>query len=98
MYFSTIGTAYGAGVYFATSSNYSIGYSSPDPSGTKHMFSAQVLIGDTCIGNSRMTVLPLKPGNSHLTYDSATDNPTKPNMFIIFHDSQAYPTYHILFK
>ena len=46
-----------------------------------------------------MTVLPQKPGGKNYeTYDSSSDNPGNPNMFIIFHDSQAYPTYHIVFK
>ena len=63
------------------------------------MFSVQVATGDVCRGNSSMLVLPPKPGaGSHVTYDSASDIPSNPVMFVIFHDSQAYPTYHILFK
>ncbi|VDI09138.1 Hypothetical predicted protein [Mytilus galloprovincialis] len=92
------GTAYGAGVYFAVNSSYSIGYCTSDTQGLKHMFSTQVLTGDACHGNGGMTVLPSKPGKSLLTYDSASDNPSSPVMFIIFHDSQAYPTYHVFFK
>ncbi|XP_071170581.1 protein mono-ADP-ribosyltransferase PARP14-like isoform X3 [Mytilus edulis] len=91
------GTAYGAGVYFAVNSSYSIGYCTSDTHGMKHMFSTQVLTGDACSGSGGMTVLPSKPGKS-LTYDSASDNPSNPVMFIIFHDSQAYPTYHVFFK
>ncbi|CAC5409546.1 unnamed protein product [Mytilus coruscus] len=92
------GTAYGAGVYFAVNSSYSIGYCTSDTHGMKHMFSTQVLTGDACPGSGGMTVLPQKPGKSLLTYDSASDNPSNPVMFIIFHDSQAYPTYHVFFK
>ncbi|KAK3095761.1 hypothetical protein FSP39_018696, partial [Pinctada imbricata] len=93
------GTAYGNGVYFAVSSSYSVGFCAVDQNGSKHMFSAQVLVGDTCQGQGGMTVLPQKSGGkSYETYDSATDSPSSPNMFIIFHDSQAYPTYHIVFR
>ena len=63
------------------------------------MFSVQVATGDVCQGHGSLLVLPPKPGaGSHVTYDSASDNPANPVMFVIFHDSQAYPTYHIIFK
>ena len=74
-------------------------YCGVDTNGLNHIFSVQVLVGDTCAGNSQMTVLPQKPGGKNYeTYDSSSDNPGNPNMFIVFHDSQAYPTYHIVFK
>ncbi|XP_062604640.1 protein mono-ADP-ribosyltransferase PARP14-like [Saccostrea cucullata] len=93
------GTRYGAGVYFAVHASYSVGYCRPDSNGLKHMFSVQVATGDVCEGKSSMNVLPPKPGaGSHVTYDSASDNPFNPEMYVIFHDSQAYPTYHIIFR
>ncbi|XP_062601153.1 protein mono-ADP-ribosyltransferase PARP15-like [Saccostrea cucullata] len=93
------GTRFGAGVYFAVNASYSAGYCRPDFNGLKHMFCVQVATGDVCKGKSSMNVLPPKPGaRSHVTYDSASDNPFNPEMYVIFHDSQAYPAYHIIFK
>uniref|UniRef100_A0A8B8E811 Poly [ADP-ribose] polymerase n=1 Tax=Crassostrea virginica TaxID=6565 RepID=A0A8B8E811_CRAVI len=90
------GTSYGAGVYFAVNASYSLGYCCQDSKGLKHMFAVQVATGDTCQGGGYMQFLPPKHGaGSHVTYDSASDNPANPVMFVIFHDSQAYPTYHI---
>lgn len=63
------------------------------------MFSVQVATGDSCQGSGSLHVLPPKPGAiGQVTYDSATDNPSNPGMFVIFHDSQAYPAYHIIFQ
>ncbi|XP_062604645.1 protein mono-ADP-ribosyltransferase PARP14-like [Saccostrea cucullata] len=93
------GTSYGAGVYFAVNASYSLGYCKADSNGHKHMFSVQVATGDACRGNGAMNVLPPKAGaGSHVTYDSASDNPSNPVMYVIFHDSQAYPAYHIIFR
>ena len=93
------GTAYGNGVYFAVDASYSLGFCGADANGLNHMFSVQVLVGEACTGQGGMTVLPKKPGGkAHETYDSASDSPGSPNMYIIFHDSQAYPTYHIVFR
>uniref|UniRef100_A0A0E9XMI1 PARP catalytic domain-containing protein n=2 Tax=Anguilla TaxID=7935 RepID=A0A0E9XMI1_ANGAN len=44
-----------------------------------------------------MIVPPPKSNSSHHLYDSVTDNPNNPSMFIIFHDIQAYPEYLITF-
>nr|XP_034328119.1 protein mono-ADP-ribosyltransferase PARP14 isoform X2 [Crassostrea gigas] len=93
------GTSCGAGVYFAVHASYSLGYCSADSNGCKHMFSVQVATGDVCQGNSSLLVLPPKLGaGGHVTYDSASDNPSNPVIFVIFHDSQAYPAYHIILR
>ncbi|XP_062616538.1 protein mono-ADP-ribosyltransferase PARP15-like [Saccostrea cucullata] len=93
------GTIYGAGVYFAVRASYSSGYCRLDSNGLKHMFCVQVATGNYCMGNSSMNVLPHKPGTgSHVTYDSACDNLSNPEMYVIFHDTQAYPAYHIIFR
>lgn len=81
------------------SASYSLGYCRADSRGHKHMFSVQVATGDVCQGHGSMLVLPPKPGaGGHVTYDSASDNPSNPVMYVIFHDSQAYPAYHIIFQ
>lgn len=92
------GTAYGAGVYFSPHASLSVQFCSQDSGGSKHIFSVQVLTGDMCQGRVGLKVLPTKPGKGHMTYDSAADNPSNPSEIVIFHDSQAYPTYHIVFK
>ena len=82
------GIAYGAGVYFAVSPKLSLGYSE------SNIFMARVLVGESVRGNRDMKMPPLKPGtNRH--YDSATDSQSR--LFVIFHDTQAYPEYLISF-
>ena len=88
-------TAYGVGVYFATASSYSTGYTSQDSSGTRHMIQARVLVGEYTTGNSGMRALPVRSGTR--TYDSAVNSTSNPTMYIIFHDAQAYPEYIISF-
>lgn len=87
--FLCLGTSRGAGVYFAVHASYSLGFCSADSNGCKHMFSVQVATGD---------VPPKRGAGGHVTYDSASDNPSNPVIFVIFHDSQAYPAYHIILR
>ncbi|XP_033757570.1 protein mono-ADP-ribosyltransferase PARP14-like [Pecten maximus] len=92
-------TAYGSGVYFAVNASYSIGYCQADGSGQKHMFYTRVLTGESCPGHSGMKYLPDRKGaQGPFTFDSATNSTSAPSMYIIFHDSQAYPAYLISFK
>lgn len=95
-------TAFGKGVYFAVNVAYSIQdtYSRPDSLGIKRMFLCRVLTGEFCNGNGNMRVPPQKPSaaGSHILYDTVTNDSNNPIMFIIFHDSQAYPEYMITFK
>ncbi|KAM3917236.1 LOW QUALITY PROTEIN: protein mono-ADP-ribosyltransferase PARP14-like [Leptodactylus fuscus] len=90
---------YGNGTYFAVDASYSArGYSPPDTSGHKHLYLARVLTGVFCVGQPRMVAPPPKnTSNTTELYDSVTDNPNNPSMFIIFNDIQAYPEYHITF-
>lgn len=63
------------------------------------MFLASVAVGDTCKGHRDMQALPSPTGRpKHITYDSACDHPFNPTMYVIFHDTQAYPSYHITFE
>ncbi|XP_075037347.1 LOW QUALITY PROTEIN: protein mono-ADP-ribosyltransferase PARP14-like [Mixophyes fleayi] len=92
--------AFGNGTYFAVNASYSAAstYSKPDTSGHKHMYLARVLTGVFCRGHSGMVAPPPKnPANPTDLYDSVTDNPASPSMFVIFNDIQAYPDYHITF-
>ncbi|XP_029943864.1 protein mono-ADP-ribosyltransferase PARP14-like isoform X2 [Salarias fasciatus] len=95
------GTAYGAGVYFAVNASYSanVHYSKPAADKSQVMFVARVLTGIYTQGNSSMNVPPPRVSwRPHDRFDSVVDQMDKPQMYIVFHDSQAYPDYLITFK
>ncbi|CAL1591320.1 unnamed protein product [Knipowitschia caucasica] len=94
-------TSFGKGTYFALNANYSAHptYSKPDDNGTQLMFSSRVLTGLYTLGNKDMIVPPPRNvKNPHERFDSAVDNLDRPNMFVVFHDNQAYPDYLLTFK
>ncbi|XP_007543095.1 poly [ADP-ribose] polymerase 14-like isoform X1 [Poecilia formosa] len=92
------GAMYGKGSYFAVDPAYSAGnYAQPDNKGHKRMYQARVLVGDYTPGRSNMIAPPAKSGNAADLYDSVTDRPNNPSMFIVFNDIQAYPEYLITF-
>lgn len=91
-------TVYGQGVYFAVNSALSVQsqYSPPNADGYKFIFVSKVLTGDYTKGCHSMKTAPLKEtGDIPLRYDSVTDNITKPSLFVIFNDTQAFPEYLI---
>lgn len=91
-------TVYGQGVYFAVNSALSVQeqYSPPNADGYKFIFVSKVLTGDYTKGCHSMKTAPLKEtGDIPLRYDSVTDDITKPGMFVIFNDTQAFPEYLI---
>ncbi|XP_007552357.1 poly(ADP-ribose) polymerase family member 14-related sequence 1 isoform X1 [Poecilia formosa] len=92
-------TCYGKGAYFAVNASYSANdtYSRPNANGEKFMYVCRVLTGDHTQGQQNMIAPPSKGSGVYL-YDSVVDNMTNPNMFIVFHDTQAYPEYLITFK
>jgi hypothetical protein len=97
--------AVGQGIYFATQAAISLGYTSPDPQGLRHMFlgeytrslilaiefcsplSARVLVGKTTRGDRSTRVCP--PG-----YDTTGGK----DVFVTYHDAQAYAQYLIVFR
>ncbi|CAF1348186.1 unnamed protein product, partial [Didymodactylos carnosus] len=84
------GVVYGVGVYFATNALYSNNYAVPNKlSGERCMFVAKVLIGKAILGNSSMKTPPVG-------HDSTTDN--KNEIFVTYHDAQAYAEYLITYK
>ncbi|XP_054462621.1 protein mono-ADP-ribosyltransferase PARP10 [Anoplopoma fimbria] len=91
-------TVFGQGVYFAVNSALSVQeqYSPPNADGYKYIFVSKVLTGDYTKGDHSMKTAPLKETDDiPLRYDSVTDDITKPTMFVIFNDTQAYPEYLI---
>ncbi|CAJ1078797.1 protein mono-ADP-ribosyltransferase PARP14-like isoform X3 [Xyrichtys novacula] len=91
---------YGNGTYFAVNASYSASdtYSKPNQNMEKFMYLCQVLTGDYEHGKQHMIVPPNKKGSLVEKYDSVVDDVTKPALFVIFHDAQAYPEYLIMFK
>ncbi|XP_078587227.1 protein mono-ADP-ribosyltransferase PARP14-like [Branchiostoma floridae x Branchiostoma japonicum] len=91
---------FGSGVYFASSAFYALqdSYSRPDDQGYKHVFVAKVLTGDYCKGAPDLVTSPSKTEDGSLLYDSVVDDEENPNIFVVFHDTVAYPEYLITFK
>ncbi|CAC5392793.1 unnamed protein product [Mytilus coruscus] len=93
---------YGNGVYFAEYPSYSSmpHYAKPDQNNNKRVYLCKVLVGEYAKGERSMRVPPQKPGasGSHILYDSVVDNQSSPEIFVIFHDTQAYPDYLIVFR
>uniref|UniRef100_A0A8C4QFF2 PARP catalytic domain-containing protein n=1 Tax=Eptatretus burgeri TaxID=7764 RepID=A0A8C4QFF2_EPTBU len=92
---------YGRGVYFATDCVYSGRdvYSPPEKGGLKRIFVSRVITGDFAIGHQELCAPPLRPAtndpdhqtSSPLRYHSVVDSVSKPRIFVIFNDTQAYP-------
>ena len=66
------------------------------------MFLNKVLTGVSCVGHPGMSVLPARDvsDNQVICYDSAAekDMNANPTIFVIFHDTQAYPEYLIEYR
>ncbi|XP_061194416.1 protein mono-ADP-ribosyltransferase PARP14-like [Saccostrea echinata] len=91
---------HGNGVYFAVDAEYSARetYSKPDPNGHKRIYLCKVLTGEFTLGKKDMRVPPPKDVNQpHILYDSVVYPLQDPEMFIIFNDTQGYPSYLITF-
>jgi poly [ADP-ribose] polymerase 10/14/15 len=92
--------AFGRGVYFARDSQYSSHptYSEPDKNSIQYMFLCRVAVGDWCKGVNEQLTPNSKPNNPFELFDSTVDNASNPSIFVIYHDSQAYPEYLLSFK
>lgn len=99
IYFITA-IAYGEGVYFARDASLSASdtYSVPDSSGNKRMYLCKVLTGEFTLGGRGMKIPPNKTATHDILYDCVVNNTTDPTIYIIFHDTQAYPAYMITFR
>ena len=93
-------TSYGRGVYFARDASYSARntYSPRDRDYNKYMFLVRVLTGEYTLGYSTDIEPSPKSSDNKDLYDSSVDNMRNPQIFVIFHDTQAYPEYLITFK
>jgi poly [ADP-ribose] polymerase 10/14/15 len=89
------------GVYFANNSLYSNRYSFSDSkSGVKRMFLCRVLVGEFCKGNNGQLVPDERDASNNVLYDSTTDSldVKQRDMFVTYHDAQAYPEYLLEYK
>ena len=63
------------------------------------MFICSVLVGEFCLGRNKQLVPDERDAATHLLYDSTTDkmDDTR-DMFVVYHDAQAYPHYLIEYR
>lgn len=94
-------TFYGKGVYFAKNSSYSSSptYSTPDDAGVQHMFACRVVVGEYCRGVKDALTPDIRPDipSGTVLYDTTVDVLGDPQIFVTYHDAQAYPEYIIHF-
>jgi len=92
-----LATVYGEGVYFAVDPTYSAHpqYAKPDQFGKRHVYQARVLIGQSTVGQQGLKEPPYLNGSSGRRFDSVHD--ASRQIYVIFHDVQAYPEYLITF-
>lgn len=63
------------------------------------MFLADVITGDYILGSSTLVAPPAKTGGmKNDLYDSMVNKMANPEIFVIFKDASAYPTYLITYK
>ena len=86
-------------MYFAKDAGYPLQhFTFADQHNIRHVYCVYVSVGKMCQGTKGIRTLPQRPGAAaHVTFDTATDNINNPREIIVFHDSQAYPAYHILY-
>jgi poly [ADP-ribose] polymerase 10/14/15 len=91
---------YGRGVYFACDAFYSCEkrFAVPDQDGVQHVFLCRVAVGDWCLGTDNQVTPHCKPHDDREVFDSTVDNIQNPNIFVIYHDCQAYPEYLVSFR
>ncbi|XP_034554224.1 protein mono-ADP-ribosyltransferase PARP14-like isoform X1 [Notolabrus celidotus] len=90
----------GKGTYFAVKASHSSSdtYSKPNQNQEKFMYLCRVLTGEFTLGQQDMIQPPPKGSASVQKYDSVVDDMGTPKVYVIFHDSHAYPEYLIKFK
>ena len=101
MRFSTSGM-WGIGSYFAQNASYSCsGYAHTLPNGKRQVFLAQILTGDVhnCPSNSNLRMPPKKnkSSGSSLRYNSVSGVTGGSQVYIVYENRVAYPTYLITF-
>jgi hypothetical protein len=87
---------WGRGIYFARKASYSDAYACTHTDGSKGMFLAKILIGETIVlqPDSNLQVPPEKPGSKR-RYDSVQGHTQGSDVFIVYHNRQTMPFYYI---
>ena len=94
---------WGQGIYFAVNASYSKnGYSFKNNDGTKSIFYAKVALGEfvQLQPNHSYRIPPEKPDKKKFAverYDSIKGNTGGSDIFIVYENSRAYPSYLITF-
>lgn len=92
------GGMWGQAVYFAVNSSYSHSYSHPGAGG-RQMFMADVLVGTYEQRQSDRSIkMPnLIPGRQNERYDSIMGNTGGSDVFMIYSNKKAYPSYLVTY-
>jgi len=90
---------YGNGTYFAKNSSYSANptYSRSDAKGHRYIIQTRVITGDWTQGRNGMKAAPPKNNSPTEQYNSVVNDVQSPTIFVVFHDTAAYPEYIIKF-
>jgi len=91
-------TRWGKGVYFARDASYSSApqYSKPDAKGLQSIFLVRVIVGEVCLGKKDALTPDVRSG--HQLYDTTVNDVKDRAIYVVYHDSQAYPEYLVKFK
>ena len=99
MRFGNLHGLYGGGLYFAPNASYSTGgYQYNEPNGDMGIFYTNVLIGEATtkgVDPNGKNKAPLKDGSTTERYDCCTDHR---NMYVVYSNLQAYPSYYVQYK
>jgi len=59
------------------------------------MFLCRVAVGEFCLGHNGQLTPDVRDSSRNVLYDTTTDSmdESKRNMFVVYHDAQAYPEY-----
>ena len=95
-----VAAAWGKGVYFARDFARSAAniYSPADGLNQKYVFQCRVLTGYFHIGSSDLVEPPVRDEQTLSLYNSVVDSTVAPSIFVVFHDTQVYPEYLIVFQ
>jgi hypothetical protein len=88
---------WGRGLYFAQDSIYAHNYTYKTPEGTRKVFLAEVIVGDSIHleADSNLRQPPLKDEEQNIRYDSVIGLRHDTWIWITYDDARAYPTYLI---
>jgi len=90
---------WGKAIYFAEKSSYSDNYAFKTKEGYRQMFLADVILGDCVNLNTDKTLItpPCVKGTSKM-YDSVAGVTKDTNVFMVYANKKAYPSYLITYE